>query len=183
MKVTQTAIPDVLVIDPTVHRDGRGFFLEFFHAERYRNAGIGATFVQDNHSSSTVGVLRGLHGQKNRPQGKLVRVLEGAIFDVAVDLRKDSATFGKWVSAELSADNFRQIYIPPGLLHGFCVISETTQVEYKCTGHYDPEDEIGVLWNDAEIGINWPIKNPVLSEKDRGLPSFADLMASLTTEA
>ena len=180
MKVIPTDIPGVLVIEPTVHRADRGFFVELYHEKRYREAGMDAAFVQDNHSSSTRDVLRGLHGQKDHPQGKLVRAVEGTIFDVAVDTRPDSPTLGNWVSVELSDENFRQIYVPPGLLHGFCVLSDTAQVEYKCTGHYDPEDEIGVIRNDSEVGIEWPIKSPILSDKDQSLPSFAELRATRT---
>ncbi len=169
MKIVETAIPGVMIIEPRVHRDERGFFLETYHLEKYRDGGIGAVFVQDNHSRSSRGTIRGLHAQLRRPQGKLVRVIEGEIFDVAVDIRRDSPSFGRWVSVMLSAENFRQIYIPPGFAHGFCVVSEVAQVEYKCTDFYDQAGEISILWNDPQLGIAWPpavAMNPVLSARD-----------------
>lgn len=169
MKITRTEISDVLIIEPQVFRDERGFFLESYHQQKYREHGVDVVFVQDNHSRSQRGTVRGLHAQLERPQGKLVRVIEGEIFDVAVDVRRGSATFGQWVGAWLKADNFRQIYVPPGFVHGFCVTSEVAQVEYKCTDFYDPASEISVLWNDPEIGIDWPldeIEHPILSKKD-----------------
>jgi len=175
MKVSSTEIPDVLIVEPRVHRDDRGFFVETFNERRYREAGIDHVFVQDNHSASRHATLRGLHGQLQRPQGKLVRTVEGEIFDVVVDIRRDSPAFGKWIAATLSATNFLQIYVPPGVLHGFCVVSATAQVEYKCTGFYDPDDEIGVIWNDADLAIEWPIKSPILSGKDESLPTFEEL--------
>ncbi len=176
MKVTQTELDGVVIVEPAVHGDGRGFFVETYHQDRYSAAGLPATFVQDNHSSSRKGTLRGLHAQRNYPQGKLVRTIEGEIFDVAVDIRKGSKTFGRWVSAILTAESFRQLYVPPGFLHGFCVISEQAQVEYKCTDFYHPEDEIGVVWNDPQIGIEWPVPAPVVSDKDRTLPTLAELL-------
>ena len=176
MKVTQTELDGVVIVEPAVHGDGRGFFVETYHQDRYSAAGLPATFVQDNHSSSRKGTLRGLHGQRNYAQGKLVRTIEGEIFDVAVDIRKGSKTFGRWVSAILTAESFRQLYVPPGFLHGFCVISEQAQVEYKCTDFYHPEDEIGVVWNDPQIGIEWPVPAPVVSDKDRTLPTLAELL-------
>ncbi len=174
MNVIRTELEGVLVIEPTVFRDDRGFFAETYHAERYAEAGIDVSFMQDNHSRSTKDTLRGLHAQLRRPQAKLVRVLQGAILDVAVDIRQGSPTFRKWVSAELSSDNFRQIYVPAGFAHGFCVLSDTAEVEYKCSDLYDPSAEMRLLWNDPEIGVEWPTKEPLLSDKDReGLPLSA----------
>lgn len=175
MRVLQTGLDGVVVIEPTVHRDDRGFFAETYHAERYAEAGVTATFVQDNHSRSERGTLRGLHAQLVRPQAKLVRVLQGAIWDVAVDIRRGSPGFGRWVGVRLSGENFRQLYVPPGFAHGFCVLSDVVHVEYKCTDFYDPGDEIGLAWNDPDVGIEWPVSDPVISEKDRRLPSLKDL--------
>lgn len=172
MNVIETALPGVLIIEPKVFGDARGFFLETFQVERYREIGITLPFVQDNHSRSQRGVLRGLHFQKTKPQGKLVRVGRGAVYDVAVDIDPASPTFGKHVGVELSDDNHRQMWIPPGYAHGFCVLSEVADFEYKCTELYYPEDEGGVIWNDPDIGINWPCKNPVLSQKDGSLPNL-----------
>jgi len=160
-----------------VFRDARGFFLETFHAGKYREGGIPYHFVQDNHSRSLRGTLRGLHAQRLRPQGKLVRAIRGEIFDVAVDIRKGSPTFGKWMGATLSAENFLQIFVPPGFAHGFCVLSEMAEVEYKCTDFYDGADEIGLLWNSA--GIDWPLKDPLLSAKDAALPRLDELRKTL----
>lgn len=179
MRVHTTELPGVLVIDPLVHRDERGFFVETYHADRYRNHGIAAPFVQDNRSRSTAGTLRGLHLQLERPQGKLIHVIEGEIFDVAVDVRRGSPTFGRWVSVNLSADTFRQVYIPPGFAHGFCVVSPIAQVEYKCTEVYNPASEIGIAWNDPAIGIAWPIREPRLSERDSRHPTLALLGEAL----
>jgi len=175
VKFLPTKLPGVIVVEPVVHRDPRGFFLETFHAQKFREGGIDATFVQDNHSASTRGTLRGLHAQWRRPQGKLVRVLFGEIFDVAVDARKGSPTFGQWVGVTLSHDNFRQLWVPAGFIHGFCVTSERAEVEYKCTDLYDPGGELGVVWNDPDIGIEWPVKEPVLSEKDARAPRLKDV--------
>lgn len=174
MRVTPLALPEVLLIEPHVHHDPRGFFLETYRADRYREVGIGASFVQDNHSRSLRGTLRGLHAQRRTPQGKLVRVVAGTIFDVAVDIRPGSPTFGRWVGAELSAENFLQCWVPPGFAHGFCVLSEAAEVEYKCTAVYDPTDEIGVVWDDPDIAIAWPIREPLLSTKDRELPRLRE---------
>ena len=181
MKVIPTDLPGVLVIEPQVHRDPRGFFAETYHAARYAAAGIEATFVQDNHSRSVRGTLRGLHAQRTRPQGKLVRAVRGEIFDVAVDIRPGSATFGKWVGDRLSEENFRQIFVPPGFAHGFCVLSEVAEVEYKCTDFYDRADEIGARWD--SVGIEWPIEHPLLSPKDAALPTLAELRKSLGPDA
>ena len=176
MQVLPTRLPGVKIIEPRVHRDARGFFVETFHAERYRDAaGITETFVQDNLSRSERGVLRGLHAQKTYPQGKLVRVSLGAVFDVAVDIDPQSPTFGTWVGTELSDENQRQLWIPPGYAHGFVVLSDVVDFEYKCTDVYHPEDEIGVIWNDPDIGIDWPITEPIVSAKDRVLPRLTEL--------
>lgn len=178
MKVTDTALPGVRIIEPKVHGDPRGFFVETFQAERYRReAGIEHNFVQDNHSRSRKGVLRGLHSQSVNPQGKLVRVARGEVFDVAVDIDPASKTFGQWVGVTLSEANQRQLWIPPGYAHGFAVLSEIADFEYKCTDYYNPAAEIGVIWNDAEVGIEWPLENPQLSEKDLRLPSLAQIRA------
>ena len=178
MKVIETQLPGVRIIEPRVHGDSRGFFVETFQAERYRReAGIELAFVQDNHSRSGRGVLRGMHSQRSRPQGKLVRVARGEVFDVAVDVDPRSATFGKWVGVTLSDENCRQFWVPPGYAHGFVVLSEIADFEYKCTDYYDPGDEIGVMWNDPDVGIDWPLQNPLLSAKDQKLPSLAQLKA------
>ncbi len=175
MRVVPTDIPEVLVIEPDVHVDGRGFFVETYHAERYREHGIEGPFVQDNHSRSVAGTLRGLHLQLRRPQGKLIRVIEGEIFDVAVDVRRGSPTFGRWVGVTLTAENFRQCYVPQGFAHGFCVVSAIAQVEYKCTDLYDAASEVGVAWNDPALGISWPVDKPLLSRRDSQHPTLAAL--------
>jgi dTDP-4-dehydrorhamnose 3,5-epimerase len=169
MKATPTSIPDVLIIEPKVFGDNRGFFFESFNQEAFNNAvGQDVQFVQDNHSRSAKGVLRGLHYQIQQPQGKLVRVVRGAVFDVAVDLRKSSATFGQWVGTELSEDNHRQLWVPAGFAHGFVVLSESAEFLYKTTDYYAPEFERCIIWNDPDIGINWPIDDePQLSGKDQ----------------
>jgi dTDP-4-dehydrorhamnose 3,5-epimerase len=178
MKVTRLAVPEVMLVEPTAHRDPRGFFLEAYHAERYRRAGIDVTFVQDNHSRSTRGTLRGLHWQTDpHPQAKLVRALSGEIFDVAVDVRPDSPTFGRWVGTTLSGENFKQLYVPIGFAHGFCVLSDVAEVEYKCSDVYDPASERGLCWNDPAIGIDWPINDPILSPRDSQHPTLASLLA------
>jgi dTDP-4-dehydrorhamnose 3,5-epimerase len=174
-----TEIPGVILVEPQVHGDERGFFLETWHAERYREAGIAAAFVQDNHSYSRRGILRGLHAQSPHPQGKLVRVIEGEIFDVAADVRLGSPTYGRWVGFALSAKNFRQLWVPPGLAHGFCVTSEVAQVEYKCTDFYRPEAEFSLAWDDPDLAIDWPIRDPILSEKDRRAPRLRELQHRL----
>jgi len=166
MKVLETDIPDVKIIEPAVFGDDRGFFYESYNEKYYDEAGIKGTFVQDNHSRSIKGVLRGLHFQVNHPQGKLVRITNGEVFDVAVDIRRGSPYFGKWVGVILSSENHRQLWVPPGFAHGFCVLSEQVDFQYKCTDYYYPEDEGSVIWNDPDIGIEWPIEHPVLSEKD-----------------
>jgi dTDP-4-dehydrorhamnose 3,5-epimerase len=173
MKIIKTKIKDLLIIEPKVFGDDRGFFYETFQAKRYKEAGIKENFVQDNRSSSTKGVLRGLHFQKTKPQGKLVSVTSGEVFDVAVDLRKDSDTFGQFETVLLTGENKLQFYIPPGFAHGFCVISEFADFQYKCTDYYDPSDECGLLWSDPDIQIPWPIEEPLLSNKDMTLPTLS----------
>ena len=177
LKFIETNLPGVLLVEPDVHRDARGFFLETFHARKYRDGGVPPDFVQDNASRSQRGTLRGLHAQRQRPQGKLVRAVRGEIFDVAVDIRPGSKTFGQWAAATLSGDNFRQLWVPPGFAHGFCVVSEVAEVEYKCTDFYDPADEVGVLWN--SVGIDWPLRDPLLSARDQALPPLDQLRREL----
>lgn len=178
IQVIKTHIPGLCIIEPTVHGDHRGYFMEVYNQEDFRAAGIEAVFVQDNQSLSVKGTLRGLHFQKKHPQGKLVRVLSGRVFDVAVDLRKSSPTFGKWYGIELSGENKKQFYIPEGFAHGFLVLSETAEFSYKCTDFYHPEDEGGLVWNDSTVGICWPELSDgidlILSEKDRNLPTLKD---------
>ena len=175
MKVTETKLPSVLTIEPKIHGDSRGFFKETFQAEYYREAGIEYAFVQDNYSHSLRGVLRGLHFQKNKPQGKLVRVVQGEVFDVAVDIREDSATYGEWEAVILSGENKTQFWIPPGFAHGFLVLSDSADFEYKCTNYYDPSDEETLLWDDPDINIDWPNRHPVLSAKDSNGKKLIDL--------
>jgi len=167
LRFLPTRIPEVIEIAPAVFCDDRGWFVESFNARKYREGGIDATFVQDNHSSSRRGTLRGLHAQIARPQGKLVRVVAGEIVDVAVDIRRGSPTFGEWVTVTLSAKNFRQLWLPPGFAHGFCVTSVTAEVEYKVTDFWDATDEITIAWDDPRLAIDWPIREPLLSAKDR----------------
>ena len=173
MRVVPTAIPGVLVIEPDVHCDHRGFFLETYQAQRYRTYGIEGSFVQDNHSRSGAGTLRGLHLQIGRPQAKLVRVISGAIFDVAVDVRRGSPTFGRWTAMMLSADNFKQFYVPAGFAHGFAVLSPVAEVEDKCSELYEPDSEIGIAWNDPELAIAWPVDDPLLSDCDCRHPTLS----------
>jgi dTDP-4-dehydrorhamnose 3,5-epimerase len=176
LKFLPTDLPGVILIEPQVFGDERGFFLETYHREKYAAGGIDAHFVQDNHSRSVRGTLRGLHLQRTRQQGKLIRAIEGQIFDVAVDVRRGSPTFKRWVGVQLSADNFRQLYIPPGFAHGFCVLSETAQIEYKCTDFYAPQDELTILWETNELGIDWPVSSPLLSAKDRAGRTLAETL-------
>ncbi len=176
MKFTETDLPGVVIIDPDVHGDERGFFLETYHASKYAEGGIDAVFVQDNHSRSKQGILRGLHLQLRHPQGKLVRVVEGEVFDVAVDVRRGSPHFGKHLAITLSSASFRQLYVPPGFAHGFLVTSEAAQFEYKCTDLYHPEDELSIAWNDPQLAISWPIAAPSLSGKDEAAKTLAELM-------
>jgi len=172
VRCAPTRLPGVIVIEPDVHVDARGFFLETYHAEKYRAAGITGPFLQDNVSRSVRRTLRGLHLQLRHPQGKLIRVMEGEIYDVAVDVRRGSPDFGRWVGVYLSGGNFKQCWIPPGFAHGFCVVSDDAQIEYKCTEIYDPASEIGIAWNDPALAISWPIADPLLSDRDRTNPSL-----------
>jgi len=168
-KFMETSIEGVHIIEPTVFGDERGYFMETYQEKEFKEAGIDGTFVQDNQSKSKRGVLRGLHFQRTKPQGKLVRVIRGEVFDVAVDLRRDSATYGKWEGVTLSEDNKKQFYIPEGFAHGFLVLSDEAEFTYKCTDFYDADDECGILWNDTEIGVEWPLEGVdelILSEKD-----------------
>jgi dTDP-4-dehydrorhamnose 3,5-epimerase len=175
MNFERTSLPGVVVVTPDVFRDARGFFLETFHASRYTQGGIPPAFVQDNHSHSVRGTLRGLHAQIQRPQAKLVRAVAGEMFDVAVDIRVGSPTFGKWFGTRLSGENFVQLFIPAGFAHGFCVLSDQVDVEYKCSDFYDRADEIAIAWDDPDIGIAWPITDPVLSERDKAAMRLRDL--------
>ena len=179
MKITPTRLPEVLLIEPDVFGDARGFFMESWHRRRFAGAGLDVNFVQDNHSRSGAGVLRGLHYQLQQPQGKLVRVVAGEVFDVAVDIRQGSPTFGQWTGEVLSEDNFRMLYVPPGFAHGFCVLSERADFLYKCTDYYNPGDEYGIAWDDPAIGIEWPGGPFTLSDKDRANKPLADMAAHL----
>jgi dTDP-4-dehydrorhamnose 3,5-epimerase len=172
VKFHATPLPGVVVVEPQVFEDARGFFMETYHAPRFAEAGIAQKFVQDNHTRSVKHTLRGLHFQVTRPQGKLVRVVAGEVFDVAVDLRRGAPTFACWHGVTLSADNRLQIYIPPGFAHGFCVLSDTADVIYKCTEVYDPGGDRSIRWDDPAIGIDWPVKDPILSAKDAAAPTL-----------
>ena len=176
MKVTESGIKGVFIIEPDVYEDDRGFFMETFHDERYRKLlGINLDFVQDNISRSSKNVLRGMHFQKNYPQGKIVSASRGEILDVVVDLRKGSPTYGTWESFRLSEKNKLQVWIPPGFAHGFLVVSDSADIDYKCTEYYHPEDELCLMWNDPEVAIDWTINDPILSEKDKKGLSLKDL--------
>jgi dTDP-4-dehydrorhamnose 3,5-epimerase len=176
MKISHSKLKGCVIIEPRVFGDERGFFLETFQAVRYeQEAGIDLPFVQDNHSMSAKGVLRGLHFQKTKPQGKLVRVVRGEVYDVALDIRKGSPTFGEWEGVILSEDNKKQFWVPPGFAHGFVVLSDTADFEYKCSDYYDPSDESSILWSDPDLDIPWPIANPVLSTKDESAKRLVDL--------
>ena len=175
MKVTPTSLPGVLTIELGRHIDARGSFVRVFDAPVYAQAGIPVDFAQDNVSVSEPGVVRGLHFQRHQPQGKLLRVLEGEIFDVAVDLRRGSDDFGRWVGVRMAAESPSQIWVPPGFAHGFCVLRAPAVVHYRCTTPYDPDDQRGVRWDDPDLGIVWPVDRPVLSERDQALPRLADL--------
>ena len=177
MKCVATEIPEVLLVTPTVHGDDRGFFLETYVEQRYVDAGMPGGFVQDNYSHSSGPVLRGLHYQLNHPQSKLVSVTRGEIFDVAVDIRAGSPTFGRWVGQCLSDENRAQLFIPAGFAHGFCLLSERADVMYKCTDYYHPDDDRGIHWSDPDIGIEWPIEDPQVSERDTQHPRLADVAA------
>ena len=174
MEFIQTEIPDVILVKPSVIKDHRGFFMESYHIEKFSMGGIDCTFVQDNHAKSIQNILRGLHFQVNFPQAKLLRCLKGKVFDVAVDLRKNSPFYGKWVGEELSEENKYQLFIPEGFAHGYYVLSETAEITYKCSKVYHPEDEQGFRWDDPEIGIEWPETEPILSRKDQLLPFLKD---------
>jgi dTDP-4-dehydrorhamnose 3,5-epimerase len=179
MKIIQTQIEGVLIIEPKIFGDVRGYFFESYHEINYRDIGIPHKFVQDNRSSSTKGVLRGLHFQKSKPQGKLVSVISGEVLDVAVDLRLGSKTFGHHESVILSGANKRQFFVPPGFAHGFLVLSDNAEFTYKCTDYYDPKDEGGIIWNDPELAIGWNIETPSLSDKDKCLPTYSDVKRKL----
>ena len=166
MKFLRTKLPGVIIVQPDVFHDSRGFFLETYRADKYRQGGIEAIFVQDNHSRSVKDTIRGLHAQRRHPQAKLIRALNGAIIDVVVDIQRGSPTYLHWVKVELSAANFRQVFIPAGYAHGICIVSEFAEIEYKCSDYYDPEDELRIIWDDPSIGIEWPVKTPLLSPKD-----------------
>jgi dTDP-4-dehydrorhamnose 3,5-epimerase len=174
LKFIHTVLPGVVLIEPKVFGDDRGFFLETYNASRFREAGIVAAFVQDNHSRSASGVLRGLHYQEPNAQGKLVRCTRGSMWDVAVDIRNGSPTFGRWYAVELSEENKRMLWVPPGFAHGFCALTEACEVLYKCTNLYDPASQRGILWNDPQLGIPWPIRDPLLSPKDAAAPRLKD---------
>lgn len=183
MQIETTALPGVLVITPRVIRDPRGFFLESYNAETWRKEGITTTFVQDNHSLSAHGTLRGLHFQlPPAAQAKILRVVRGAVWDVAVDIRVGSPTFGRWVGVELTAENFRQLYIPTGFAHGFCVLSDEAEILYKTSEVYSPAHERGIAWNDRQLAVAWPIAKPLLSDRDRRAPSLADYLAETPFE-
>ena len=176
MEFIQTKIPDVILIKPKLFEDQRGFFMEYYHVEKFKLAGIDGIFVQDNHAKSVKDTLRGLHFQVNFPQAKLLRCLKGKVFDVAVDLRKDSTYYGQWVGEELSEDNKCQLFMPAGFAHGYYVLSETAEITYKCSEIYHPEDEQGLQWDDPDIAIDWPGTDPILSEKDRQSPPLKDFI-------
>ncbi len=175
MKIVKTSLEEVLIIEPAVFEDARGYFMETYHRQRYRASGIRSDFLQDNVSRSVRGTLRGLHYQHPHPQAKLVQVLQGSIFDVAVDIRRGSPGFGQWAGTELSDANRRQMFIPEGFAHGFCVLSAFALFSYKCSDLYAPECEGGILWSDPAIHIDWPVENPILSEKDKAYPRLADV--------
>ncbi|HEY0510795.1 MAG TPA: dTDP-4-dehydrorhamnose 3,5-epimerase [Thermoanaerobaculia bacterium] len=180
MKFLPTAIPEVVLVQPDVFGDDRGFFLETYQTQKYGEAGLPEGFVQDNHSYSVRHTLRGLHAQLLHPQGKLIRVVLGEIFDVAVDIRPGSPTCGRWVSALLSGENHHQLYVPPGFAHGFCVTSDAAHVQYKCTEFYRREDEIAIAWNDPRIGVAWPTDSPLLSARDQAASPLAEILHKLT---
>ncbi|MFN0117587.1 MAG: dTDP-4-dehydrorhamnose 3,5-epimerase [Elusimicrobiota bacterium] len=177
MKIIPSKLNGVIVIEPRVFKDDRGFFFESYQQTKYQELGVEAPFVQDNHSRSSKGVLRGLHLQLNHTQGKLIRVLQGEIYDVVVDLRPGSPTFLQWDWYELSAENFRQVYVPLGFAHGFYSMSDVVEIEYKCTDYYDPKSEVSLLWNDPKLAIRWPNGNPILSSKDVGGFSLDEIIS------
>jgi dTDP-4-dehydrorhamnose 3,5-epimerase len=175
MKVLPTTLDGVYIIEPRVFNDGRGFFMETYHQRRYSEVGIEQLFVQDNLSHSVRGTLRGLHYQLQHGQAKLIQVIKGAVFDVVVDIRRGSPSFSKWTGVNLSEENKRQLFVPEGFAHGFCVLSEVAKVVYKCSDFYTPEDEGGILWSDPDLAIDWPVEKPLLSDKDSRLPYLADV--------
>ncbi len=178
----ETKIKDVCIVEPTLFGDARGYFMETYNYDEFCKAGLSMKFVQDNQSCSKKGVLRGLHFQVNHPQGKLVRVIKGEVFDVVVDLRKNSKTFGQWTGVKLNDENKRQFYIPEGFAHGFLVLSDTAEFVYKCTNFYDPQDDSGIIWNDKDIGIDWPLEENVqvlLSEKDKKQQTFKNYVEKM----
>ena len=177
MDIKSSSISDALIIEPDVFDDERGFFMETYHKKKYGEAGVNRIFVQDNFSFSLKNTLRGLHFQATRPQAKLVQAIRGEVFDVAVDIRPKSPTFGKWTGVLLSEKNRLQFFVPEGFAHGFCVLSESACFAYKCSDFYAPDDEKGIIWSDPDIGIKWPIENPVISEKDKTFPTLSELMA------
>jgi len=179
MRVLETGIPDVRLLEPDVHGDERGFFVEYFHSARFQKNGLDLHFAQLNHSRSEKNILRGLHYQLDQPQGKLVQVITGEVFDVAVDIRKGSPTFGRWTGQVLSERNHYQLYIPPGFAHGFCVLSDSADFLYLCTDLYRSEDEYGIAWDDPELGIKWPAGSFKLSGKDKGNPALSAAVAVL----
>ena len=179
MRVESTKLSGVMIIEPEIYRDPRGFFAETYQSKRYAEHGLPLVFVQDNHSRSIRGTLRGLHLQLTQPQGKLMHVIEGAIFDVAVDMRVGSPSFGQWIGAELTGQNLKQLYVPPGFAHGFCVISDQADVSYKCTDYYLPGDEIGIAWNDPDLAIQWPTSTPLLSKKDANAFTLREVLSRL----
>lgn len=179
LKFTEQSLPGVMLIEPAVFEDNRGFFMETYHTSKYGEAGLDQQFVQENHSHSRRHTLRGLHYQLKHPQGKLVYVISGEILDIAVDIRRDSPTFGQWTGTLLSEKNRHQLFVPEGFAHGFCVLSETAHVMYKCTDFYAPGDEYGIIWSDPTIDIVWPIENPILSEKDAKNPALRSVPETL----
>jgi dTDP-4-dehydrorhamnose 3,5-epimerase len=179
LRISELKLSGVLLIEPDAYTDSRGYFLETWNQSRYQDNGFPhVEFVQDNNSRSSRGVIRGLHFQQQNPQGKLIQVTRGRAFDVAVDIRNGSSTFGQWVGQELSDENHFQLWLPPGFAHGFCALSNVVDLAYKCTDYYSANDDFGIIWNDPEIGIEWPIQDPVVSEKDSRLPILADLIAN-----
>ncbi len=176
MNIVNTPIKGVLIVEPKIFKDNRGFFMETYNQNIYQGLGINRIFVQDNLSYSVQDTLRGLHFQIKHPQAKLVQVVSGEIFDVVVDIRPGSSTFGQWTGVHLSDQNKRQLFVPEGFAHGFCVLSKTTFLFYKCSDFYEPDDEGGILWSDPDIGIEWPVQDPIISEKDKNLPRLADLL-------
>ena len=179
MKFIETKLEGVIIIEPDVFKDGRGYFMETWQDHKYRAGGIPGPFVQDNQSRSVKGTLRGMHAQMKKAQGKLVRAVEGEIYDVVADIRAGSPSYRQWIAVTLTADNCRQIYVPPGYSHGICIVSDFASVAYKVTDFYDPSDELRILWNDPELAIEWPFKEPLLSDKDRGGKNLKDIQGLL----